>query len=160
MWLIDKIGELDTISDSVVGRGVRSSSEFSEMVSPISTWPPKLRYGSSDDLLKGLRRRPGGPSGLEGRADAAMKARPAESGVGEECARVICGAAKELADDLDLRWVFLKGELLRGRKAKVGVTGFEKVDKAFKVGDSGAVTRRGISGRESSSCSGIRTSMS
>lgn len=103
MWWFAKTGELGTLATSAVFRGVRSSSEFSEMVSPISTWPPKLRYGSSDDLLKGLRRRPGGPRGLEGLIEVGVRVWPAVSGHGEECARVICGADSEPADDFDLR---------------------------------------------------------
>ena len=39
--------------------------------------------------------------GLEGLAIIGMSKRPALSGAGEECARLIGGADKELADDLD-----------------------------------------------------------
>ena len=108
-------------STSTFCLGVRSSSWFSEIVSPISTWPPKLRYGSSNDLLRGLRLRPGGPSGLEGLTAVAIIGRPPESEFGNERVLVICGADKEMVEDLDRRWDFLKGEVVRGRYDKLGV---------------------------------------
>jgi hypothetical protein len=43
-----------------------------------------------------------------------MSSRPALSGTGEECARLIGGADRELAEDLDLTCPE-KGERLRGR---------------------------------------------
>ena len=65
------------------------------------------------------------------------------SGTGDECARVICGALRELLlEDLDLRWPLAKGERVRGRIGKEDTDKFEKRDEA--VGVSGAVARRGV----------------
>jgi len=50
------------------------------MVSPISSWLPKLEKDSSEDFLIGLRWRLGGPMGDMGLG----LIRPAESGTGEE----------------------------------------------------------------------------
>lgn len=54
-------------SYSTVARGVKSSSEFSEMVWSMSSWLPKLEKVSSVGFLMGLRCLSGGPRGLEGR---------------------------------------------------------------------------------------------
>lgn len=72
------------MSPSLLILGFRSSSEFSEIVSPMSTWPSKLRQGSSEDLRKGLRRRLEGPRGLDGRTDVAKVMIVAVSGLGDE----------------------------------------------------------------------------
>lgn len=98
-------GELSTESASVVeALGVSSNSWFSDMVSQISECPLKLGYVSSIGRLSGLVRRPGGPSGLEGRPPPGdMSTLPVVSIVGEECALVIGGAARELVDDRERR---------------------------------------------------------
>ena len=75
------------------------------MVSPMSRCPVKLEYCSSDGLSNGLRRREGGPSGLDGLGFVDMKMCPDVSITGEECARVIGGAERELADECVRRWV-------------------------------------------------------
>lgn len=129
MLLYDGEGEAGTESKSVVARGVRSSSEFSEMVWSMSSWLLKLEYDSSDCFLIGLRCRREGPRGLDGRC---MIGRAAVLGTGDECARVICGALRELLpEDLDLRWPLAKGDRVRGR------SGAERLDVAMVV--SGAV---------------------
>lgn len=43
------------------------------------------------------------------------------SGTGEECARAISGAERELLDDRERTWVLVKGERLRGYDGKVTV---------------------------------------
>ena len=55
VWCIENDGEDGTPSISAMVLGVRCNSEFSEMVSPISTCSPQLRYSSSDDFRSGLR---------------------------------------------------------------------------------------------------------
>ena len=130
-------------SISTVARGVRSNSEFSEIVWSMSNWLLKLEKDSSDCLLMGLRWRRGDPRGLDGRG---IIGRPAVLGTGDECARVICGAVREpLPEDLDLRWPLAKGERVRGRSGRDDTERFEKGDGA--VGVSGAVARRGVYGR-------------
>lgn len=97
-----KDGEDGTASRLDGVRGVRCSSEFSEMVSSMSTCSPQLRYCSSDDLRRGLRRRPERPSGL---ADLCItlgaSIHSSLSEPGNEWARVICGADSDVAEDLD-----------------------------------------------------------
>ncbi len=133
-------GEASTESKSIVALGVRSSSEFSEMVWSMSKWLLKLENGSSDCLLMGLRCRRGGPRGLDGRCTIG---RQVVLGAGDECARVICGALREpLPEDLDLRWPLAKGERGRGRNGKDETERVENGDEA--VGVSGAVDRRGV----------------
>ena len=82
-----------------------SSSEFSEMVSPISRCPVKLEYVSSDGLSNGLRRRTGVPNGLVGLGFAKIGAELEESTIGDECARIIGRAERELADERVRRWL-------------------------------------------------------
>lgn len=76
------------------------------------------------------------------------------SGTGEECARAIWGADKGLLEDLDLMWVLVYGEQLRGRSGSVAGEPLEMVESTSE--GSGAVTRRVGHGRnegESSSSS-------
>lgn len=74
------------------------------MVSQISKFPPKLRCVSSIGRLRGLVRRPSGPSGLAGRPVLGdMSPLPVVSIIGEECALVIAGAVRELAEDRERR---------------------------------------------------------
>ena len=127
-------------SKSVVARGVRSNSEFSEMVWSMSNWLLKLENDSSDCLLMGLRCRRGNPRGLDGRGSIG---RPVVLGTGDECALVICGALREpLPEDLDLRWPLAKGDRGRGRCGRDNTERFEKGDG--RVGVFGAVARRGV----------------
>ena len=67
-------------------------------------------------------------------------------GTGDECARVICGAVRELLpEDLDLRWPLAKGERVRGRSGSEDMERFENGDGVLGV--SGAVDLRGVYGR-------------
>ena len=127
-------------SKSIVAWGVRSNSEFSEMVWSMSNWLLKLENDSSDCLLIGLRCRRGVPKGLDGRG---IIGRAVVLGTGDECARVICGAVREpLPEDLDLKWPLAKGERVRGRDGKDDSERFEKGDGA--AGVSEAMARRGV----------------
>lgn len=138
--MYDGEGEAGTESKSIVARGVRSNSEFSEMVWSMSNWLLKLENDSSDCLLMGLRCRGEGPRGLDGRCTTG---RVVVLGTGDECARVISGALREaLPEDLDLRWPLAKGERVRGRNGKEDTERVEKGDGAVDV--SGAVARRGV----------------
>lgn len=138
--MYDGEGEAGTESKFIVACGVRSNSEFSDMVWSMSNWLLKLEKDSSDCLLIGLRCRRGGPRGLDGRC---MIGRPVVLGPGDECARVICGAVREpLPEDLDLRWPFANGERVRGRSGRDDTEKFENGDGA--VGVSGAVDRREV----------------
>lgn len=124
----------------MVARGVRSNSEFSEMVWSMSNWLLKLEKDSSDCLLMGLRCRRGNPKGLDGRG---CPGRPVVLGTGDECALVICGALSEaLPEDLDLRWPLAKGERVRGCCGRDNTEMLEKGEG--EVGVSGAVARRGV----------------
>ena len=126
-------------SKSIVALGVKSNSEFSEIVWSMSNWLLKLENDSSDCLLMGLRCRRGGPRGLAGRC---MVGRHVVVGTGDECARAICGAPREvLPEDLDRRWPLARGERGRGLSGREDVERFEKGDGARGV--SGAVARRG-----------------
>lgn len=134
-------------SKSIVARGVRSNSEFSEMVWSMSNWLLKLENDSSDCLRMGLWRRRGDPRGLDERGTIG---RPVLLGTGDECARAICGAVREpLPEDLDLRWPLAKGERVRGRSGREDTERVENGDGV--VGVSGAVDRRGVQGRGDSS---------
>lgn len=109
----------------------------------MSTCPPKLGYISSIGRLSGLVRRPGGPSGLEGRTVVVdMRTRPVVSITGEECALVIGGAVKELAEERDRRGLRETGERLRDREDNVLIP--EICDDG--VPDVGSVARRGVEG--------------
>ena len=135
-------GDGGMLSYSVIARGVRSSSEFSDMVWSISRELLKLEKVSSEDLRSGLRWRLEGPSnGEEGRTTKL----PLESGTGEEWARAICGADRVLCEERDRAWPRAYGDLVRGRKGRLGVALFKKGERV--CGDSGAVARRGVSGR-------------
>ncbi len=103
-WGMDN-GELSTGSASVVeALGVSSNSWFSDMVSQMSEYPPKLGYVSSIGRLSGLTRRPGGPSGLAGRPVMGdMSTLLVVSIIGEECALVIGGADRGLVEDRERR---------------------------------------------------------
>ena len=117
-------GELGTLSLSDRPRGVRCSSEFSDIVSPISIWLPKLEYASSDCLRNGLRRREGAERGLGdlgGLTTADMRTCSAVSAVGEECARAIAGADREFIEDLDCKWFLANGEVVRGRDGNIDI---------------------------------------
>ena len=140
--MYDGEGDAGTESNSTVARGVRSNSEFSDMVWSMSSWLLKLEKDSSDGLLMGLRRRRGGPRGLGG---LGITGRAVVFGTGEECARVICGALKEpLPEDLDLRWPLANGERVRGRSGRDDTERAEKGVGAVRV--SGAVVCRGVWG--------------
>lgn len=73
----------------------------------------------------GLRCRLGGPRarGLEGRV---INGRLVVFGMGEECARAICGAEREPPDDRERAWPLVKGDRVRGRRGKVDIEGLEK----------------------------------
>ena len=122
-------------------RGVISSSEFSDIVWSMSNWLPKLEKVSSVGFLIGLRCRLGGPKGLDGR----VRNLSATLGTGEEWARVIWGAEGVPLEERERAWPRAKGERVRGRSGRVVV---DKLDRGDSVdGDSGAVARRGVSGR-------------
>ncbi len=74
-------GDEGKLSYSLAPRGVRSSSEFSDIVWSISRELLKLEKVSSEDLRSGLRWRFEGPS--NGEEGLAMMF-PCESGIGEE----------------------------------------------------------------------------
>ena len=118
-----------------------SSSEFSDIVWSMSNWLPKLEKVSSVGFLIGLRCRLGGPRGLDGR----VRKRSATLGTGEEWARVIWGAEGAPLEECERAWPRAKGERVRGRSGRVVV---EKLERGDSVeGESGAVARRGVSGR-------------
>jgi len=113
VWWLDKEGETGAESKSVVARGVRSSSEFSEMVWSISSWLPKLEKDSSEGFRIGLRWRPGVLKGEVERGVVVWLL--LLSGMGEECARAMCGAKRGLPEERDRAWPRAKGERGRGR---------------------------------------------
>jgi len=126
-------------SYSIVARGVRSSSEFSDMVWSMSSWLPKLENVSSVGLRIGLRcRREGAPKGLDGRGESVL-------GTGEECARIICGAEREEEEDRERAWPLAKGERVRGRRGRFG----GRLAKGDGVrGEAGSVAGRCVFGSE------------
>jgi len=60
-------------------------------------------------------------------------------GVGEECARAICGADREPPDDRERVWPLAKGERVRGGSGIVDVVRVEK--GMWTTGESGTVAR-------------------
>lgn len=103
----------------------------------------KLEKDSSDDFLRGLRWRLGGPKGDGG---LGMK-RFVVSGTGEEWALAICGARRELPEDRERAWPLVKGERVRGRRGREAVG-------VFTIGRAGdwvswTMARPGVSGRSS-----------
>ena len=147
-----------TLSVFWVPRGVGSNSSFSDIVSPMSRAPtnPRLGYASSLTRRMGLRRRGvvmGPPSGRAGWAvEVDMMTLPAVSTTGDECARVISGAERELLEEWERRWLREKGERLRGRNGSVASDGRGLEEGGVEV----SVLRRGVEGRTTtrSVCSG------
>ena len=94
----------------VAARGVRSSSESSEMTSMsyIAEGETTTEGSSSVGIRKGDRTRPGD---RRGDVDLAFGETMYE---GDECARIIGGAIMGALADEEREWERLKGERLRG----------------------------------------------
>ncbi len=91
----------------------------------------------------GLVRRPGVPSGLDGRLVMLVDMRilPLVSIMGEECALVMRGALRAVAEDRDRRWLRENGERLRVRIGNVPLP-----VSCDAISEAGSVDRRVFEG--------------